>query len=205
MFESKMAHYPSQFNALMSHLKKLPGVGSRTAERYAFDLLDWKEQQLEGLILCLQELHEKIRACEVCNCLIDSTNPCPFCDRTKRNERLLCVIAHPKDAYTIEETRSYKGLYHVVGGVLSPLTGYTPEKLNLASLKKRLEGSGIEEVIIAIDSTLEGDTTALYIKEVLNSWQIKASRLAFGMPVGSSLDFVDSGTLMRAFEGRISF
>lgn len=207
--KNSMLSYPQPFKELIAHLKKLPGVGARTAERYAFDLLGWDEKELESFTSRLDTLHTTITHCAVCNCLKSADKECDFCSDKKRNPKLLCIVASVKDVYSLEETRSYNGLYHVLGGLLSPLTGYTPEKLNLESLRERLqnkqEGDTIEEVIIAIDSTLEGDTTSLYIKELLQKWNIKASRLAFGIPIGSSLDFVDGGTLLRAFEGRLSF
>ena len=130
---------------------------------------------------------------------------CSFSDQTKRDGSILCIIASAKDAYALEETRAYKGLYHVIGGLLSPIDDRGPNVLNLHSLKERIHSLQIREVIIALDSTLEGDTTSLYLKEQLNQWGISVSRLAFGLPMGSSLDFIDGGTLMRALTGRQSF
>jgi recombination protein RecR len=130
---------------------------------------------------------------------------CSFCHSEKREPSQLCIVATPRDAYSLEETGSYRGYYHVLGGLLSPIEGKTPEHLNLDRLKKRITTLQIKEIIIALDSTLEGDTTSLFLKEQIQGWGLPVSRLAFGIPIGSSLDFVDGGTLARAMTGRQSF
>jgi len=199
-----MAKYPKDLLSLMEFLKKLPGVGSKTAERFAFHLLGWPQHQLEGLSLLLGSLKEKIRKCPDCLCLME-LDICPFCDRQQRETHLLCLISSPKDAYAIEETKIYRGLYHVIETLLSPLQGRHPEQLNLERLKKRIDLFRVQEVILALDSTIEGDVTALYLKESLQRWGIATSRLAYGLPLGSTLDFVDGGTLKKAFSGRQNF
>lgn len=199
-----MAKYPSDLAQLIAFLKKLPGVGTKTAERFAFQFLNWSEGELYSFSAILAQLKKKITQCPDCHCLTDN-NSCPFCHNALRDKTQLCIIASPRDAYSLEETSAYRGLYHVLGGLLSPLDGKTPEHLNLEQLKKRLTDLQIKEIIIALDSTLEGDTTSLFLKEQIQGWGIPVSRLAFGLPIGSSLDFVDGSTLARAFTGRQTF
>jgi len=199
-----MNHFPNELLPLISYLKKLPGVGRKTAERFAFCLLDWPEGDIKKFAAHLSQLQEKIFPCTTCGCLQDSAK-CFFCDHTKRDPSVLCMIASARDVYAIEETRAYKGLYHVLGGLLSPLEGRSIDELTLNKLESRLSSSSISEVIIAFDSTLEGDATALFLKEKIEAIGIKTTRLAFGLPMGSSLDFVDYGTLERAFTGRQTF
>jgi recombination protein RecR len=196
-----MAKYPEELNKLIAYLKKLPGVGSKTAERYAFQLLNWPEEQLQAFADHMAGLPKNISYCEECFCMVQGE--CTFCTHPDRNvSQQLCVIAHPKDTFSVEETGVFKGLYHVLGGLLSPIEGKQPEHLRIESLRRRIEKLNIQEIIIALDSTLEGDTTALYLKQECEKWGVRASRLAFGIPIGSSLDFIDGGTLSRALLGR---
>ena len=199
-----MPKYPAPLLRLIANLKKLPGVGSRTAERFAFHLLNWPESHLNDLAESVSTAKARIRACPDCHCLMDELG-CDFCNLSKRESRVICVIATAKDVYAIEETKAFTGLYHVLGGLLSPLDGKHPHHLDLPGLKKRITAHGVQEAILALDSTLEGDTTALYLKEQLQPCGIKVSRLAFGLPMGSSLDFVDGGTLSHALTGRLGF
>ncbi|MBS0603983.1 MAG: recombination protein RecR [Verrucomicrobia bacterium] len=199
-----MAKYPVDLIHLIAFLKKLPGVGTKTAERFAFQLLNWQEAELHTFASLLSHLKEKITHCTECHCLTDS-GQCAFCHSPARDKSQLCIIANPRDAYSIDETGAYRGLYHVLGGLLSPIDGKTPEHLNLEHLKKRITSLQAKEIIIALDSTLEGDTTSLFLKEQIQNWGLPVSRLAFGIPIGSSLDFVDGGTLARALTGRQTF
>jgi recombination protein RecR len=199
-----MAKYPSELAQLIAFLKKLPGVGTKTAERFAFQLLNWSDGELQIFSSLLAEFKKKMIQCSECRCLTDN-GLCPFCHSGMRDRTQLCIIASPRDAYSLEETGAYRGLYHVLGGLLSPLDGRAPEHLNLDPLKKRITSLQIKEIIIALDSTLEGDTTSLFLKEQIWEWGLPVSRLAFGLPIGSSLDFVDGGTLTRALTGRQSF
>ncbi len=196
-----MPKYPLALQQLISSLKMLPGVGSKTAERFAFHLLTWPNEMLEKLGEHVTSVKEKIGTCPQCHCLKDQA-ACDFCDNSRRNSSLLCIISSPKDAYAIEETHVYNGLYHVLGGLLSPLDGRTLQELNLPHLLKRIATLQIREVIVALDSTLEGDATALYLKEQLSKLDIPVSRLALGLPMGSPLEYVDGGTLSRALTGR---
>lgn len=180
-------------------------MGLKTAERFAFELLDWPKNDLAALGEVLQTIQEKILFCPICGCLTFESGKCFFCNNTERDTSQLCLLASPRDVYAIENTRSYRGLYHVVENLLSPLDGRLAETLRLNRIEQRIADQSIQEIIIAFDSTLEGDTTALYIKNELIQLNVKISRLAFGLPLGSSLEYIDSGTLTRSFVGRQIF
>ncbi len=199
-----MSKYPPALDQLIASLKFLPGVGTKTAERFAFHLIDWPQEALFHISSLLSTLKEQVLHCPKCHCL-SSPDGCEFCDSKHRDLSLLCIIANPKDAYSIEETHAYKGLYHVLGSLLSPMDGRSVEQLNLSPLFERFKTLPIREVIIALDSTLEGDATALYLKEKIAEHGTAVSRLAFGIPIGSPLDYVDGTSLLRAFVGRQVF
>lgn len=199
-----MMHYPEHLQKLIQVLRKLPGVGNKSAERFAFHLLNWSNEQLQEMGDTVKEVKNRIKHCSDCGCLVDK-EACLFCHSSKRDSNIVCVIASPRDAFSMEETHEYRGLYHVLGGLLSPLDSRGPERLLISKLKSRILTHSIQEVVIALDSTLEGDATALYIKQELAALPIHVSRLAFGMPMGSSIDYVDGGTLARAFAGRNKF
>jgi len=196
--------YPKQLIQLIEHFKKFPGVGKKSAERYAFNLLEWPEKDLNQFANQLNQLKQELKMCQECGCL-EQEEGCPYCDDKKRNTQILCLVSHFKDVFAIEETHEYQGLYHVLGGLLSPLEGKGPHQLTMDKLKQRISNLGVTELIIAIDSTLEGDATALHVKKELESFEISVSRLAFGLPLGSALDYVDGGTLAKAFVGRRGF
>ncbi|NGX50453.1 MAG: Recombination protein RecR [Chlamydiae bacterium] len=197
-----MLKYPKDLLTLIAHLKKFPGVGRKTAERFAFQILEWKGQELNDLAELLSTLKERIQSCAECGALMDGVS-CSFCSAQNRERHLMCVIATPRDVYAIEETDNFRGVYHVLGALLSPLDGKTPECLNLPHLEERITRLEIKELILALDSTLEGDATALFIREQFPDLQV--TRLALGLPLGSSLDFVDEGTLSQAIAGRQKF
>lgn len=199
-----MQHYPKHLQSLIEAFKRLPGVGSKSAERFAFDLIDWTEHELEQLGSLISVTQKMLIPCTECGC-IQQDSSCPFCTETRHRSKTLCVIATPKEAYALESTHAFRGLYHVLGGLLSPLDGFHPEKLSIPSLIRRIKELEIQEVVLALDSTVEGDATALYLKKELSSLPLSISRLAFGLPMGSSLDYVDGGTLARALEGRNKF
>ncbi len=196
-----MMKYPSYINQLIDSLRALPGVGGKTAERFAFQMLTWNEGELQELARVIGGLSEAIAHCPTCGCLME--RECPYCDNKKRVGNILCVVSSPKDVFAIEATGEYRGFYHVLDGLLSPLEGRGAEVLRLDRLVKRLDQ--MEEAIIALDSTVDGDATALYLKNELEQHSIRVSRLAFGLPMGSPIDYVDGGTLARAFSGRGSF
>ena len=196
--------YPQHLLKLIEVLKKLPGVGNKSAERFAFQMLDWEPSHLDEMSGVIQEIPEKIHHCEECGCIKDHT-ACQFCSAIRQERGVICVIASAKDVFAVDETGEYKGLYHVLGKLLSPMDGIGPNDINISKLRNRVRNSGVHEVVIALDSTLEGDATALYIKQELEDLPIKITRLAFGLPMGSSLDFVDGGTLAHAFRARNQF
>jgi len=187
----------------MALLRRLPGVGPKTAERYAFQMLSWTPSQLEEFGRSVSTLPEQVTSCSECGALIGSP-PCPFCDPKLRDGQTICVVATPRDLYALEETRQYRGYYHVLDGLLSPLHDRGPEVVRSEKLRERIDRLQIEEVIIALDSTLEGDATALYLQDELAPLGCEVTRLAFGLPMGSPLDYVDGGTLTRALVGRRS-
>lgn len=196
--------YPLHLLKLIDVLKKLPGVGSKSAERFAFDILTWPEDSLQQMAEIVRTTATELRHCTQCGCLIGMEN-CPFCDSIRHNPQAICVVAMPRDVFAIEGTREYHGLFHVLGALLSPMEGIGHEQLKIERLLNRIAMHSIKEVVIALDSTLEGDATALYLKQQLDPLNVKISRLAFGLPMGSSLDYVDGGTLARAFIARGHF
>lgn len=196
--------YPSHLLKLIDVLKKLPGVGTKSAERFAFHLLNANPKELHEMSSTIGNIPCELKLCDECGCLRD-LEACQFCDEKKESAGVLCIISSPKDAYSIETTGEFKGLYHVLGRLISPIDGVLPQHLPIEKLKQRLKKHQIKEVLIALDSTLEGDATALYLKEELKSLAIPVSRLAFGLPMGSSLDYVDGGTLARAISARSGF
>ncbi len=196
--------YPDHLLKLIQVLKRLPGVGNKSAERYAFHLLTCSQEQLNELGSVISSAKANLQQCQECGCLTGKEG-CLFCLDTHRHSHIICVIASPRDVFAIEETQEYRGLYHVLDGLLSPLDRRGPDQLALPQLKKRLIDLHVQEVVIALDSTLEGDATALFLKQELSDYPIQISRLAFGLPMGSSLDYVDGGTLARALSGRNQF
>ncbi len=196
--------YPDHLLKLIAVFKKLPGIGAKSAERFAFHLLDWPEEKLVEMSRTIEETSQKLTHCSECGCLMDAKR-CAFCTSSHRNPELLCIVASSKDVFLIEQTHEFRGLYHVLGGLLSPLQGMAPAPQAIENLKKRVQKLDVQEMILALDSTLEGDATALYLKKELESLNVITSRLALGLPMGSSLDFIDGGTLARALAGRRSY
>jgi len=197
-------HYPEHLLQLIAVFKKLPGIGTKSAERFAFHLLDWPKEKLAEMAHIIEETKNKLNNCSECGCLVDKKE-CPFCQDKNRNQEIFCVVASAKDVFLIEQTHAFRGLYHVLGGLLSPIHGQTPPAAAIEQLKNRVQTLGAKELILALDSTLEGDATALYIKKELSSLNVISSRLALGLPMGSSLDFIDEGTLGRALTGRHTY
>lgn len=195
--------YPPHLLKLIDVLRRLPGVGAKSAERYAFDMIDWNPMQLKEMASIISAVPTHLALCEECGCLGDP-HACAFCNKSTTS-KTLCIVGAPRDVFAIEATHEYSGYYHVLGALLSPIDGIGPDKLNLNKLKMRIQSLHIEEVVVALDSTLEGDATALFIKQELTPLHLKISRLAFGLPMGSSLDYVDGGTLARALSARGSY
>lgn len=191
--------YPKKFEDLIQAYSKLPGVGRKTAERYAFTTLNWDEEWINEFITSLSAIKDSIKRCEVCGNLSDG-DKCEFCMNDTRNHNVICVVQSPKDIAAIESMQEYNGVYHVLNGLINIQKGILPENLNIQSLVNRINDD-IEEVIIATDPTVEGETTALYITKLLDG-RTKVTRLAHGIPMGGHLDYTDAHTLLKAFEGR---
>ena len=191
---------PSSLLNLVEALKKLPGIGQRSAERIAFYLLR-ERNQLEELKKALEEARENLTFCSVCHVITDE-DPCPICRDPKRDSSLLCVVERPQDVFLLEKIGFFNGKYHVLGGVISPLDNVSPEDLSIADLVERIEREGIIEVILALSPTVEGDTTAYYIADLLKPRGIKVTRIARGLPTGSDLSLSDVTTLKEALLGR---
>ncbi|MEZ5314745.1 MAG: recombination mediator RecR [Chlamydiales bacterium] len=198
-------HYPKPLSQLIAIFQKLPGVGIKTAERFAFHVLNWPEEKLADMASIIKNIKKNISHCLECGSLVEEGNKCTICYNKNRNSKTLCIVASVKDVFLIEETREYTGLYHVLGTLFSPIHGLAPSKKTIDKLKARIVEMEIREIIIALDATLEGDATSLYLKKELTNFSLSVSRLALGLPMGSSLDFIDGGTLARAFSGRHAY
>jgi recombination protein RecR len=196
-----MTRYPESLQKIILLLRKLPGVGKKTAERYAFQMISWKKEDQELFASLVAGLKKNLTICSECGAIYEG-NHCFFCNTTHRDPLLLCIVSSPKDIFSLENTRLYNGLYHVMPGLISPIDGIGPEELHLEHLKNRIQKHAIREVILALDSTIEGDATSLYLKKEIESLGVFVSRLGLGMPMGSSLEYVDEGTLSRAFSSR---
>jgi recombination protein RecR len=187
----------------IDELSKLPAVGKKTAQRLAIHILKSDEDTVRSLVHSLMDLKEKIRFCSECfNISVDEL--CDVCKSAKRDRFQICVVEEASDVIAIEKTNEYNGLYHVLGGVLNPLSGITPESLHLKELLERLKSGEIKEIILALNPDAEGDATSLYISKLLKDYPIKISRIARGLPIGGDLEFADAATIGRAFIGRIS-
>jgi recombination protein RecR len=193
--------YPQHLLKLIDVLKKFPGVGTKSAERFAFEMMSWSSSKIEEMAHIIQQSPLKLTHCRDCGCLTDSQS-CSFCHSSATRLPVLCLVGMPRDVFAIESTHEFKGFYHVLGALLSPMHGIGPDKLNIQTLRQRIVDLNIQELIIALDSTLEGDATTLYLKQELGSLNLSISRLAFGLPMGSSLDYVDGGTLAHALASR---
>lgn len=192
--------YPKKFENLILAFQNLPGVGRKTAERYAFETLNWEQKKREEFVNALQVLIEGVDTCKVCGNLSDG-DICSICSDQNRNPTLLCVVQSPKDILAIESIQEYKGVYHVLNGVINTSRGILPEDINIDSLVDRIHKDEIKEVILALDPTVEGETTSLYIEKLIGK-DVLVTRLAYGIPMGGHLDYTDSLTLLKAFQGR---
>ena len=187
----------------IDELSKLPSVGKKTAQRLAIHLLKSDMESVQALLNSLKDLKEKIRFCETCfNLSVD--NKCDICSSTKRDRSLVCIVEEASDVIAIEKTNEYSGLYHVLGGVLNPLAGVTPESLHIKELVARIKEGEIKEVVFALNPDSEGDATSLYLSKLLKDFPVKLTRIARGLPIGGDLEFADAATIGRAFIGRIS-
>jgi recombination protein RecR len=193
--------YEGVVQELIDELGRLPGVGPKSAQRIAFYLLQSDDDQAQKLAQVLNEVKERVRFCEVCGNVTEEIK-CNICRDARRNRTAICVVEESKDVQAIERTREFRGLYHVLGGAISPIEGIGPDQLRIKELMSRLSDTEIQEVIIATDPNLEGEATATYLTRMLSPLGITVSRLASGLPVGGDLEYADEVTLGRAFEGR---
>ncbi len=186
---------------LTEHFARLPGIGKKSAQRLAFHILRMPEEEAKAFAECILEAREKVGYCEVCKNLTD-TPRCAICNDEMRDRTTICVVEDPRDVIAIERTREYNGLYHVLGGLISPMNGVGPESLFIKELLARMEDGVVTEVIMATNPTVDGEATAMYISRLLKPLGITISRLAYGIPVGGNLEYADEVTLYRAIEGR---
>lgn len=194
--------YTSQaLQQLIEEFAKLPGIGRKTALRLALFILKRPREDVVTMARALVQVKDRITSCSIC-CNITEVDPCPICASSKRDRSILCVVEEPSDVLALEKTNEYKGLYHVLGGALSPLDGVGPDDLKIRELLARLPGN-VTEVILALNPTVEGEATTLYLTKLLKPLGVRISRLARGLPVGGNLEFTDEATLSRALEGRI--
>ena len=186
---------------LIAQFERLPGIGRKTAQRLAYSILEQPPERAEKFAEALVNARRKIHFCKVCQALTDM-DTCAICADTERDHSVICVVAEPKDVIAFERTREYNGTYHVLHGVISPLDGIGPEQLRIKELMARLSDSGVTEIIMATNPTVEGEATASYLSRMIKPLGVKVTRLAYGIPVGGDLEYADEYTLARALEGR---
>lgn len=196
-----MSEYLLPLERMIEELGKLPGVGRKTAAKYAFKLLSMNEDELEEFTATLLDGKRRIRSCSVCFNMCEG-DTCDVCRNPTRENGQICIVEDVKGLIAVERSGSYKGRYHVLGGALSPIDGIGPEKLHISELIKRVQAEKIKEVIVATNSTVEGETTSMYLMKLLKPFEIRVTRLAYGMPVGADLEYADEITLAKAIEGR---
>ncbi len=197
-----MDYYSGQITKLIEALSSLPGIGNKSAQRLAFHIINMPLEQVTTLVTAITEAKKNVQYCKKCFTLTDQ-ELCPICSSTKRNTKMIMVVENPRDLAAYEKTGKYEGLYHVLHGAISPMLGIGPNDIKLKELMKRLAEETVEEVIIATNSSLEGETTAMYISKLIKPTQIKVSRIASGVPVGGDLEYIDEVTLLRALDGRV--
>lgn len=200
-----MAEYIAPIQRLIEEFRKLPGVGAKTAARYAFAVLNFTEDEAERFADAINGVKRDVHRCPICFGLSDNPVSCDICSASNRDRSVICVVENAKDVITMEKVRGYRGIYHVLDGTLSPLDNITPDDLNIKELISRVEEDNIFEIIIATNPTPRGDTTATYLARILEPYNVKVSRLAYGIPVGGDIEYADEVTLYRAMEGRRYF
>ena len=196
-----MSKFAEPMARLIEELKKLPGVGGKTAQRFAFHILRSSDEDAAQLADAIRELKASLHLCAVCNNITD-VDPCVYCANPSRNQRLVCVVEEPTNIAAIEKTHNYSGVYHVLHGTLSPLHGVGPDQLRIANLVMRIDSGSVDELILATNPTVEGEATATYIARLFKSANVKVTRIATGVPAGSDIEYADEVTMQKAIEGR---
>jgi recombination protein RecR len=196
-----MSKFAEPMTRLIDELKKLPGIGSKSAQRLAFHILRSSDADAEALAAAVREVKASLRLCSICNNITD-VDPCVYCSSPTRNQRTVCVVEEPTNIASIEKTRNYNGAYHVLHGLISPLHGIGPEQLRISNLMRRVESGEVDEVILATNPTVEGEATAVYLSGQLRRPGLRVTRIATGIPVGSDIEYADEITMLKSLEGR---
>lgn len=197
-----MEYFPPALENLVEHFAKLPGIGRKTAQRLAFYVLSLPQEEADAFAQSITQAKTAIHCCPVCQNLTEGEGPCAVCASPKRDHSLICVVADPKDVVAMERSREYLGLYHVLHGVISPMNHVGPDDIRVKELVDRVAKGDVREVIMATNPDTEGEATAMYLSRLLKPFQVRVTLLAYGIPVGSHLEYADDATLMRALEGR---
>lgn len=193
--------YAESLENLIAVFKKMPGIGPKSAQRLAFYILSASDMEVKMITESMHTVKSSIKNCSTCFNITDN-DPCKICQDASRDKSILCVVADPKDLIAIERTSEYKGLYHILGGVISPLDGVGPENLKIKELLARLKDGSVKEILLATNPTTEGEATVIYLTRLLKPLGVKITRLAYGLPIGSDMDYADHATLTQALEGR---
>ena len=196
-----MQYFPASLQNLTDQFARLPGIGGKTAQRLAFHVLELPQEEAQAFADAILEAKRRVHTCPICQNLTDR-EICPICDDPTRDRSVICVVAEPKDVIAMERAREYHGVYHVLHGVISPLSHVGPDDLRIRELISRVSQGGVREVIMATNPDTEGEATAMYLSRLLRPMDVKVTRLAYGIPVGSQLEYADEVTLLRALEGR---
>jgi recombination protein RecR len=196
-----MSKFAEPMSRLIDELKKLPGVGAKSAQRLAFHILRSSDEDAEALAAAVRDVKANLRLCSVCNNITD-VDPCAYCTSPTRNQSLVCVVEEPTNIAAIEKTKHFNGVFHVLHGAISPLHGVGPEQLRISNLISRVDAGNVEEVILATNPTVEGEATAVYLAQQLRRSGVKVTRIAMVIPVGSDIEYTDEITMLKAMEGR---